>query len=558
MELVPVVDPSSSKNNHHRKMKEQTISTEFFLDEDNPRASSSLGECREDGLMALRTIDDYLRDAADEVTHSHHHPWQYWIIFLSLGVANSSDATEILCLSYILADEKFKQEFLQDKDGGNLAAAVFLGMLVGGLWVGTAGDVYGRRPILLMGCLLNTTAGISAAFTSHLTLLTACRLVAGLGIGATVPPLFTLCSELAPPSQRGFWVAVVASFWMVGSLFVSLVGYLLFTSNPTLFPAWRLFLLMCALPSLMGGILVWSNVPESPRFLALQGHHTRAVQAANSLGVKLRATSHPWTLQEAEVQFSHEHNSTASDRRNHPYWSTALVELYRSTLILYTKDLFWTMIGLQIVWGSLSFGSYGLATWINSLFEQVHLQDIYFNAILFALSNLPGNLLTAYFLDSWGRRSMLTASLLAASASLGVFGYAAGMMDETEPGHDVLIVAAACSFQAFTIAAWNTIDVLTAEVFPTTVRSTAMGLCAGTGRLAAMLAQVVNGALIAQPARLLVTGAISLAVGATVPRCLIPDRTGMVMLDRVSTSESGRRGGAEESQEFLPTDDPDT
>ena len=497
-----------------------------------------------------RTIDEYLQNAVDEAAMSRNYPWQYWFMFLSMGVANSSDATEILCLSYILADEKFKNTVLMESGGGNLAAAVFLGMLIGGLWVGTAGDVYGRRPILLMGCFVNSAAGILASSSTHLIFLTVCRLVAGLGIGATVPPLFTLCSELAPPSQRGFWVAVVASFWMVGSLFVAVIGYVLFTNPLDGIPAWRIFLLICALPSLMGGLLVLINVPESPRFLALQGQHNNAARAAQALGHKLLSLVRPWSVRESEAQFSrptlhraHESGTTS------PHWKRALIELYRSTRVLYTNDLCNSMVGLQIVWGSLSFGSYGLATWINSLFEQVHLQNIYFNAILFALSNLPGNLSTAYFLDSLGRQNMLTGSLLAASISLGTFGFAAAMDEDTEH-RDVVIVAAACAFQAFTIAAWNTIDVLTAEVFPTSVRSTAMGLCAATGRLAAMFAQVVNGALIAQPARLLATSALSLAIGATVPHCLIPDRTGMAVLDRAADGDSPCL--SEESSEFLP------
>ena len=129
-------------------------------------------------------------------------------------------------------------------------------------------------------------------------------------------------------------------------------------------------------------------------------------------------------------------------------------------------------------------------------------------------------------------------------------------MDEDASYRSAMIVTAACSFQAFSIAAWNTIDVLTAEVFPTTVRSTAMGLCAATGRLAAMLAQVVNGALISRPTRLLVTSAASLALGATVPWCLIPDRTGMVVLDQVQGDEGNDH--AEESHEFLPEKNSDT
>lgn len=510
-----------------------------------------------------RTLDEYLQAAViNEDSSRPHPPWRYWWIFLSLGVANSSDATEILCLSYILSDDTFRKEFIEEGSTlGGLAAAVFFGMLLGGLWVGSAGDVYGRRPILLVGCFVNTTAGGLAALTSHQYVLTACRFVAGLGIGATVPPLFSICSELAPPSTRGFWVAVVASFWMVGSIFVAIVGWFLFSlTSVSGIPSWRLFMFSCALPSFLGGVLVFTSVPESPRFLALQGRHSQAVYVTQGLGQRLLYTGPSWTLDEALQQFPprrrspdvFEDRTTAGTSLCHE----ALADFYHSARLLYTKELISSTCGLQIVWFSLSFGSYGLTTWINRLFEQVHLHNVYFNALLFALSNLPGNILTAYFLDKWGRQFMLTGSMVAASLSLLAFAYVAAADATTIQHREGIIVTAACAFQAFTIAAWNTIDVMTAEAFPTTVRSTGVGLCAATGRVAAMLAQVVNGYTVAQPARLLSIAATALGIGAFVPRLLIPDRTGLVVLDQVPADEQAFFAENEEARDFLARDDP--
>ena len=107
-----------------------------------------------------------------------------------------------------------------------LAASVFGGMLVGGLVVGTLGDWKGRRPMLICGLCLNMIAGILSALSPDVFVLTFLRTIAGVGIGATVPPLFTLVAELAPPTKRGFCVTFCASFWMVGSVFVALVAIL--------------------------------------------------------------------------------------------------------------------------------------------------------------------------------------------------------------------------------------------------------------------------------------------------------------------------------------------
>jgi MFS family permease len=180
---------------------------------------------------------------------------------------------------------------------------------------------------------------------------------------------------------------------------------------------------------------------------------------------------------------------------------------------------------------------------INTLFVKVHLKNVYWNALLFALSNLPGNILSVTLMDRTGRSSLLIGSIMAAAMSLLAFAYVAAIdsrNDDNKDGTSTValprgwIVLAACSFQCFTIAAWNCIDVMTSELFPTQVRSTGMGICAATGRIAAMLAQFINGATVQHPTLLLCIAAVTLTVGGTTP-ALLPDadKTGKVMTDNV-------------------------
>ncbi|KAI2492180.1 sugar transporter [Fragilaria crotonensis] len=144
--------------------------------------------------------------------------WKFWVVMLSLGIANSSDASEILCLSYILSNQRFLDTILLNEPwrAELLASAVFFGMLIGGLVVGSCGDRLGRHPMLLLGLCCNFIAGLLSALAQNVWQLSALRCIAGLGIGATVPPLFTLVTELAPPRKRGLFITFCASFWMVG------------------------------------------------------------------------------------------------------------------------------------------------------------------------------------------------------------------------------------------------------------------------------------------------------------------------------------------------------
>lgn len=419
------------------------------------------------------------------------NPW----VFLALGMANSSDASEILCLSYILADPVFQNNILKESTGGVLTGSVFCGMLIGGLYIGIYSDQIGRHPALLAGLVLNGVAGLISCIVSNITQLCLVRFIAGIGIGATVPPLFALASELTSDSKRGLWVSVVASFWMIGSLFVAVVAWALLDNL-----GWRFFGTVCALPSCLGALLVYAVVPESPRYLLLQGNYEKALTAANRC---LKVPS--WTSEEVL------HHYELSERRKGSTELSAWERFVPTIKDLFTNSL-QTAVTLQIAWFSLSFASYGLLTWINRIFHKVGLENVYFNEILFASANLPGNVFAAIFLDRFGRSNVLSGSLWLAAVSLISFA--------TFSQHQHLVVLSACVFQAASVSAWNSIDVVTSEGFPVSTRSTGLSVCAATGRIGAGIAQLCNAALIDSPSQLLILSSIMLVIGSFTPNCL--------------------------------------
>ena len=498
----------------------------------------------------------------------------------------------------------------------------------------------GRKPMLLLGLLCNSVAGIASALATNVYALAFLRCVAGVGIGATVPPLFTLATELAPPSARGFCVTVCASFWMVGSIYVALVALWCFgrdggatvsasvgegggggpdagsNAATAILATWRVFVLICAVPSALGATLVYLLVPESPRFLGLEGRSEEAVGVANSLVAKMNGGNDnnftgfdttsvvpPLTIAELEGTFPSSalrdpqdrqllresdrfeyENGTGSSSSSSIIGSGAAVavtiapgagrtaealgflrraalDFVRSTSKLYEPNLKHTTWPLQLVWFSLSFGTYGLYTWINIIFQTVRLENIYFNALLFAAANLPGNLLTALFMDKIGRSASLVGSIACASASLVFFALSAVW---TYPAG---IVLSACLFQCFTAAAWNTIDTMTSELFPTPVRSTGLGVCAASGRIGAMIAQFVNSALLVEsnnndnnqqqqnPVRLLLVASGTLLLGALTP-CLLPgggDMTGRPVHDDLQLHAGSNNNDSRAASERLPS-----
>mmetsp|Transcript_5655 Transcript_5655/g.12853 ORF Transcript_5655/g.12853 Transcript_5655/m.12853 type:complete len:635 (+) Transcript_5655:32-1936(+) len=571
---------------------------------------------------SVRTIDDFLEQLYQEYkrrlprntcadigtgapssSHSVICQYQHYLPLplLALCIANSSDATEILMLSYLLANSEFRDDMFSGKSMAGaeyLAASIFLGMLLGGTLFGFLSDHIGRRPALLAGLLINATAGLFSSFsflTPTIAQLTTWRFFAGIGIGATVPSIFSLASEWSPKEVRGAVVTVVASFWMVGSLFVSGLAWLLFSGQDhSSLPTWRIFAALCAMPSALGAWMVYKYVPESPRFLATtKQNYDQTAHVCNHMAKSLKLMNDAicgapaghidgnQSIEKDEHDETREPNTAdRTDSMHHsvsmhfiqPLTEEELRQHYASvisthidttpstltdillrtyhTLLqtlqrLYSPQLFTrTTLPLQAIWFSLSFSTYGITTWINTLFVEIHLQNIYFNSFLFALANLPGNFISLMYSDRFGRKRMLVGSLIGAAGGLAAFailaywGDAGDDNDKDGPSSQSTsnarmygIVLSACIFQMFSIVSWNTIDILTGELFPTRVRSAGMGACTACGRFGAMFAQLVNARLMmagggegsVASASVLVVAASTLLMAAGMPMFLERD-----------------------------------
>ncbi|RHY18558.1 hypothetical protein DYB25_008768 [Aphanomyces astaci] len=96
-----------------------------------------------------------------------------------------------------------------------LTAAVFAGMLVGGLVGGVMADAYGRRPIVLLNLGINAVSALLSALSPSLNWLILFRCLAGIGVGGIVSCLFALCVEHLPTSARARYITILCSFWMV-------------------------------------------------------------------------------------------------------------------------------------------------------------------------------------------------------------------------------------------------------------------------------------------------------------------------------------------------------
>jgi hypothetical protein len=137
-------------------------------------------------------------------------------------------------------------------------------------------------------------------------------------------------------------------------------------------------------------------------------------------------------------------------------------------------------------------------------------------------------------MDSWGGRRILFVSMLLAASCAGGFAYVNNSNnDETEVTltATVLIIALASGFNAFSTAGWNAIDLMSAESFPTDIRTTGMGLLTAAGRSGSVIAQFVNGYLVGPPPHItaLLSVTASMMLLGSISSVAVRDYTGKAL-----------------------------
>jgi MFS family permease len=117
---------------------------------------------------------------------------------------------------------------------------------------------------------------------------------------------------------------------------------------------------------------------------------------------------------------------------------------------LFSKNLWKTTLVFMLIWFTLSFGSYGISSWISVLFDELEINNVYGSTFLFALANLPGNAFSIMYIDVIGRHRLLQYGMcLAALSALG-FAFGTASM--------ALVVLCSCLFNAFSVVGWNSLD----------------------------------------------------------------------------------------------------
>jgi putative MFS transporter len=351
---------------------------------------------------------------------------------------------------------------------GTFVFSTFIGLWFGVVVLGQAADRFGRKAVFTWSLVWYCTCTAIMACQRTGLWLNIWRLVAGVGFGVQLVTVDTYIAELVPRTLRGraFSINQLISFCIVPV--VALLAWLIVPLKPLGFDGWRWVVLFGS----VGALVVWglrSGIPESPRWLAGKNRGDEADAIVSDIERKV-AAEYGGALpapQPAAVEFAGA--ATLAD---------IFAPKYRRRTIM-----------LSIFNAAQAIGFYGFNSWVPTLLiaRGVNITHGLEYAFIIAISQPFGPLLGSFIADKIERKYQIVGGLAGMAILMTAFAFA------TSPAALIPIGI------AFTLAA-NVMSYAyhgyQAELFPTRIRSRAVGFVYSWSRIAAAFSGLIVGSLL--------------------------------------------------------------
>jgi putative MFS transporter len=346
---------------------------------------------------------------------------------------------------------------------GTFVFALFAGLFVGAICLGHVADHYGRRTVFTFSLVWYSITTAIMAFQTSGFAVDLWRFIAGVGIGVELVTIDTYVAELVPMTHRGRAFAYNQFFQFLAVPIVAFIAWLLVPTAPFGFDGWRWVVLIGS----AGAIVIWFirlRLPESPRWLARHRrfeeaeHVTAGIEAA--VAADLGAALPPL----GPIQPEEEGEGTFAEIWEPPY--------DRRAIILSVFNFFQT------------FGYYGFAAWVPTLLiaKGITITASLLYSFVIAIANPVGPLLGTLIADRMERKWQVCAG----ATGIGVFGmlFANAGVPWQLIGLGVLVTL--CNnWMSFSFHSYQS------ELFPTRIRSRAVGFVYSWSRLSAALSGLV-------------------------------------------------------------------
>ncbi|KAM9493911.1 solute carrier family 22 member 6 [Clarias gariepinus] len=402
-------------------------------------------------------------------TPAHHcrgSPDEHWYFNVSVNYSNSCsiasawNQTEELCpYGWVYSQELIHSSTATEWDLvcdrvtlNSLGSSLYmLGLLVGAFVFGYMADRLGRRFVILLSLALQTVFGVAAAFAPNYLVYVSLRFIIGTTMSGVIINAFVLGTEWTSTKKR--MLAGIMTDYCFG------LGYTLLAGVAYFIRSWRYLQFAISAPGVIFISYIWI-LPNSARWLLVNDRKEEALELLRKAAT-MNGRPLPTTVQLDKCEVMQGKNKhTAADLVRTP-------QMRKRFLIL----LFIWFVNVLVYYG-LSLGASDLGT------------NIYLTQFLFGLVEFPARTLVLLVLP-YSRR-------LSQSAFLAVGGIACLLMLIVPEDRPHVRTAVAMTGKFGITAAFAVIFVYTAELYPTVLRQTGMGVSSMLARIGGVLAPLIN------------------------------------------------------------------
>jgi MFS transporter, putative metabolite:H+ symporter len=389
-------------------------------------------------------------------------PLSSWhrMLTLIVGIGSFFDLYEVF-LGGVLAPVLAKQWALSSTGKSAVISCAFIGMFVGANLMSVLADHWGRRRVFILNLASYAVLSVASAFAPNLAVFVVLRFLCGVGIGSELVLVDTYLAEFLPSAVRGRYIAWAYTVGFLGVPVAALFGARVVAKSTVAgLDGWRWLLIAGGL----GAVFVLAAqraLPESPRWLVSRDRDADALAAVEVIEEKVRRSTP--VAGPAEPEPAGAAGSVPPQNR------VSLADMFRGyrrrTIML------WVFQVLQTV-AYYGFGS--LAPLVLTAKGYSVTSSLGYAALSF-IGYPIGSLVSIPLMERFERKVLIIASAI----GIGVFGLVFGLSTSTP-----VIVGAGFLLTVCSNIFSNGYHIYETEIFPTRIRSSAIGIAYSLSRAA--------------------------------------------------------------------------
>lgn len=393
-----------------------------------------------------------------------------WVYDKSIFTATIISKFDIVC-----EDKFFRAHFLMTH---------YIGLLVGSVVCGFMSDTLGRKPVMAVGILMLLVSMGTRPFMPNLTLVTILEFFNGAGSLISYMTPFVLLTEMVGPTKRMFASFCVYITFCIGNYILLLMAYLI--------RDWKVLYWAITVP-IGAYIIVLFFISESPRWLLSRGRTKEAIEILEKMA---RFNGKIVDISPEDIIIKDFHRASFKE------FIKDMVKCKRLMCRLAVVCLSWFALNLTYYGISMNVAKFG--------------GNIYVNFAISSLAEMIGTILCVLIGDRWGRKYPFCSTMIVGGITCICTIFTSLYADDSLSW---LTTTLAMVGKFFITITFFISYIYTAELFPTVLRASVIGVASMTGRVGSITSAYIGELGTIIPTKvgialpLIILGAVGLVAG---------------------------------------------